>query len=206
MYSFTVFEDAKENKKCHKSLSQAKVQLWCQQAKEQKSKGGGCTSKYLVRCCVSWVLLLHSAIWESQTGGRMAGQPQPPLNCYGTPCSAPGQDTAQPCRCTTWKGTMHLWFPEELMPSVLPTGRTRQGALVLEGCNEKWVSIHHPAGITHHADALSPFLLAEYNLLRFPLKQIQNWSFKLKSRSGPLFSGYFVSVTKFQHGLPSRCP
>lgn len=66
-----------------------------------------------------------------------------------------------PCTCG---------FHMKLMPSVVSTGRIRQGALVLEGCNKRWRSRHQLAGITHHAGALSPFLLAEYNLLRFSLK------------------------------------
>lgn len=170
MYSFTVFQGAKENKKCHKSPSQADVQLWCWQAKEQKSKEGSCTSKYLLRCCVSWALLPHSAAWESQNGGRMAGQPQPPLTCNGIPCSALGQGTAQPCRGTAWKGTMHLRFPHGADALSAPHKQDKAEGTYSGRLQEVRIQISPTPQGSLTMQVPSPFLLAEYNLLRFTLK------------------------------------
>lgn len=144
-----------------------KVQLWCGWAKEQKRKGEGYTNKYLLRCFVSWVLSPHSAVWESQTGGRMEGQPQPPLTCNGIPCLALGQDTAQPCRCVHETGPCTCGFHMELKPSELPKG---SAGGTCSGMQQREVRIH-TSPLRDHSPCrctLSIFL-AENNLLRFTL-------------------------------------
>lgn len=128
----------KERKKCHRSLRQ-KCSFGADEERTKKQRRG-CTSKYLFRCWVSWVLLPHSAVWESHTGGRVAGQPRSPLTCNGIPCSALGQDTAQPCRALHQTGMCTCAFHMELMPLVLPTGSLGWGTC--SGRLQQEVRIH----------------------------------------------------------------
>ena len=83
--------------------------------KRAKSKGGGCTSKYPLLCCVTEDLLPHSASYRI----CVAGQPQPLLPAMAAPSRPGDRQLHSPANPLHGAETVHhaFGFNRELMYS-----------------------------------------------------------------------------------------
>lgn len=132
MYSFGVFENAEENKKFHKSPSQAKVQPWCGWVKEQKRRGVHKQIPAQVLCQLGPPAPFSSLGEPDKWQDGRAASATPHLWWHSLLSPGTGHCTALQVHGMK----QDLWFPHGA--NALPTGSLGLRALVFEGCHKRW--------------------------------------------------------------------